>query len=282
MNIDYLCIGHVCQDIIKKGYALGGSASYCSIAATFLGKKAGILTSHSDNFQFLPAFQDIAIHNIKAEQTTIFENVYHSTHRTQYLFERAETILLKDLPPTLNNVGLVHLAPIADEVDFAFKNVFHSDTIIAATPQGWMRQWDEKTREVSPKVMDWSLLNGIDILILSDEDIAGYEHLFPKIIEQTKIVVMTRGGQPATVYFDKKQLDFPVYPAEIVDPTGAGDTFATGFLVKYLATKDIGQAMAYGHVVASFCIEEKGLEGLKNLEKVEERFKEYLEKVGRK
>lgn len=277
--MDYLCIGHVCQDIIKDGLTLGGSASYCSITAKLLNRKVGVLTSFSKDFRFLPSFQDISIHNKKASKTTIFENVYHPTHRTQYIFERADTILLKDLPSTLKNVGLVHLAPIADEVDFALKNAFHPDTIIAATPQGWMRQWDEKTREISPKIMDWNLLNGIDILILSDEDIAGYEHLFPNIVEQTKIVVLTRGERPATVYFDEKQLDFPGYPTKVIDPTGAGDTFATGFLVKYLATKDITQAMAYGHVVASFCIEAKGLEGLKNLEKVEARFKEYLNQI---
>lgn len=274
--MDYLCVGHVCQDIVKEGFTLGGSASYCSITAQLLNKKAGILTSFSENFQFLSAFQDISIHNIKAAKTTIFENVYSPTHRTQYLFERANPIKLTDLPPTLKKVPLVHLAPIADEVDFDLIKAFHPATIIAATPQGWMRQWDEKSREVSPKVMNWDLLNGIDILILSDEDIAGYEHLLSTIIEHTKIVVLTKGSNPATVFFDKKQLDFPVYATKVVDPTGAGDTFATGFLVKYLATKDIIQAMAYGHVVASFCIEAKGLEGLKNLEQVEERYREYL------
>ena len=274
--MDYLCVGHVCQDIVKEGFTLGGSASYCSITAQLLNKKAGILTSFSENFQFLSAFQDISIHNIKTAKTTIFENVYSPTRRTQYLFERANPIKLTDLPPTLKNVPLVHLAPIADEVDFDLIKAFHPSTIIAATPQGWMRQWDEKSREVSPKVMNWNLLNGIDILILSDEDITGYEHLLSTIIEHTKIVVLTKGSNPATVFFDKKQLDFPVYATKVIDPTGAGDTFATGFLVKYLATKDIVQAMAYGHVVASFCIEAKGLEGLKNLEQVEERYREYL------
>ena len=277
MTMDYLCIGHVCQDIVKDGFALGGSASYCSVTAHLLGKKASVLTSFSEDFEFMSDFQDISIHNKKAAKTTIFENVYHPTHRTQYLFERADTIRVSDLPLSLKNVPLVHLAPIADEVDFALMDAFHPNTIIAATPQGWMRQWDEATREVSPKVMDWSLLKGVDILILSDEDIDGYEHLFSTIVAQTKLVVLTRGNNPATVFFDNKELDFPAYPTTAVDPTGAGDTFATGFLIKFLATRDITKAMAYGHVVASFCIEDKGLEGLKNLEKVENRFLEYLD-----
>ena len=127
--------------------------------------------------------------------------------------------------------------------------------------------------------MDWEKLAGIDILILSDEDLIGYEHLLPQLIEQTGILVLTRGIHPATVYFDNTQLDFPVYPVEIADPTGAGDTFATGFLVNYLNTKDLTKAMAYGHVVASFCIEAEGLAGLTNLERVEERYAAYLKNL---
>jgi len=276
MPIDYLCIGHICQDIIPEGYALGGSASYCSIAANYLGKKAGILTSFGDNFPFLSDFQSVAIHNKKAPNSTIFENVYHPTHRTQYIYKRALDIQVNDLPIEWKNVPLVHLGPIADEVDFKLIKAFDPATIIAATPQGWMRQWDKKTRAISPKVFDWNKLNGIDILILSDEDIMGYESLFPSIIAQIPIVVLTRGKNKASVFQAGQQLDFPVYPTEVIDPTGAGDTFATGFLVHYLSTKNLTKAMAYGHVVASFCIEAKGLAGLKNLKKIEKRYQQYL------
>ena len=276
MTIDYLCIGHICQDIVTEGFALGGSASYCSIAAHYLGKKAGILTSFSHNFPFLSDFESISIHNIKAPNSTIFENVYHPTHRTQYIHNRAADIQANDLPNEWKNVPLVHLGPIADEVDFRLIKAFNPNTIIAATPQGWMRQWGKKTREISPKIFDWHQLNGIDILILSDEDILGYEAQFPSIIARIPIVVLTRGNKAASVFKDGTQLDFPVYPTKVVDPTGAGDTFATGFLVKYLETKNVTMAMAYGHVVASFCIAAKGLQGLKNLSKVEKRYQKYL------
>ena len=274
--MDYLFIGHVCQDITPEGYALGGSASYCSISAHLLGKEVGILTSFSDAFSFLSDFQNIYIHNKKSANTTIFENVYHPTHRTQYIFKRAADIHAFDLPTKWKNVPLVHLGPIADEVDFEIIKAFHPDTIIAATPQGWLRQWDEQTREISPKILDWNKLSGIDILILSDEDILGYESLFPSIVQQIPIVVLTRGEETASVFKDGRQDDFPVFHTNVVDPTGAGDTFATGFLIKYLATKNITKAMSYGHVVASFCIESKGLSGLKNLNKVEERYQNYL------
>lgn len=278
--MDYLCIGHVCQDIVEDGFALGGSASYCSIAARQLGKKVGVLTSFGDNFSFLSAFANISLHNKTAPETTIFSNVYQGNNRTQYLYKRAATISAKDLPIIWQNVPLVHLCPIADEVDFSLIKAFSPHTIIAATPQGWIRQWDEKTRIVSPKVLDWRQLAGIDILILSEDDILGYEHIFPSIVAQTNIVVLTRDVQPATVFYKNKQQDFPVFPVDSVDPTGAGDTFATGFLLKYMETKDIAKATAFGHVVASFCIKGKGLEGLMNLGKVEERYLEYLRQNG--
>lgn len=274
---EYLCIGHVCQDIKSDGYILGGSASYSSICAHLLGKKTGVITSFGDDFQFLSAFQSIVVHNKKATTTTLFENVYQGEHRTQYLHQRANTICTEDIPTDWLTSPLVHIGPIADEVDFAVLKAFHPATIIAATPQGWMRQWDDTTKNVSPKTLDWQQLSSIDILILSDEDIAGYENLFPEIVAAIDLVVLTRGHQSASVYKDGQVLDFPVYPVQIIDPTGAGDTFATGFLVKYIETQDIKSAMAYGHVVASFCIENIGLEGLKGLELVEKRYIEYLE-----
>jgi len=223
MTIDYLCIGHVCQDIIPEGYALGGTVSYCSITATLLGKKTGILTSFSDDFSFLSDFQAIAIHNKKAKETTIFENVYHPTHRTQYLFKRAADILAKDLPDKWKNVPLVQLGPIADEVDFSLINAFSPTTIIAATPQGWFRQWSEESRQISPKIFDWNKLKGIDILILSEEDIMGYEAQFPSIIQQIPIVVLTRGQQTASLFEAGQEKKFPVFRTKEVDLTGAGD-----------------------------------------------------------
>jgi len=267
MTIDYLCIGHVCQDIVPEGYALGGTVSYCSIAAHLLGKKTGILTSFSDDFSFLPNFEAISIHRKKSTATTIFKNAYdEGPERVQYIFQRAATIYPTDIPSIYFDVPLVHLGPIADEVDFSIIKSFSPTTIIAATPQGWLRQWDEKTRRISPKILDWRQLVGIDILILSEEDILGYEAQFSAILPQIPIVVLTRGAKSASVFQAGQQKKFPVFPTKVVDPTGAGDAFAAGFLVKYLSTRNITKAMSYGHVVASFCIESKGLNGLKDFD----------------
>lgn len=269
---DYLCIGHICHDIKVGSYILGGSASYSGICAARLGKKVGVITSYGEDFQFISSFKNISFYNKKVIKTTIFENVYDGNYRIQYLHQRAKTIYSTDLPKEWLAVPLVHICPIADEVDFSVIKAFSSDTLIVGTPQGWMRHWDKNTGKVSPKMIDWDLLSAIDILVLSEEDIEGHQHLFPQIIESIDIVVMTRGFKPASVFFEGKKLDFPVFPTKLIDPTGAGDTFATGFLVKYQETKDVVAAMMYGHVVASFCIEGVGLTCLKNREVVEKRY----------
>ena len=272
---EYLCIGHVCHDVKGEGYVLGGSSAYSSICATRLGKKAGIVTSFGDDFQFFPFFKNIAVHNKKAIHTTLFENIYKAERRTQYLHQQAATICAKDLPQAWLKVPLVHLAPIADEVNFDILSAFSKETIIAATPQGWLRKWDAKTRKIRSKSLNWAQLAAIDILILSDEDLKGQEQFLPTITELIDLVILTRGHLPASVYTKGEVKNFPVFPVKVVDPTGAGDAFTAGFLAKYLETKDLAQSMAYGHVVASFCIEAEGMEGLKNLNLVGERFVEY-------
>ncbi len=275
MSLEYLCIGHVCQDIKEMGYALGGSAAYSSICAHLLGKKTGIITSFGEDFQFLSSFKNIAVHFKEAETTTLFENVYDKRQRIQFLHRRASTLFKEDIPQEWLKTPLVHIGPIANEVDFEILTAFPTGAVIAATPQGWMRKWDKKTGRISPKILDWRQLANVDILILSDEDIRGQEHLLPEITQSIDLVVLTRGHLAASIYFKEKKMDFPVFPVEVLDPTGAGDTFATGFLVKYMETKNLAQSMAYGHVVASFCIEAQGLKGLEHLNLVEERFMQY-------
>ncbi|MEM6319550.1 MAG: PfkB family carbohydrate kinase [Bacteroidota bacterium] len=274
--IDYLCIGHICQDVVPNGSILGGTAAYCSIAAHQLGKKVGILTSFADDFQFSDSFESIPLHRLASAQTTIFENVYSGNHRTQYLHQRALSIHSNHLPYEWTNPSIVHLAPIADEVDFSLIHAFSPDTLVAATPQGWMRQWDPATGKVSPKVFDWTQLRSIDILIISEEDLAGYESALPQIVAQIPLVVLTKGKQPAEVYYQNQLCTFPVYPTQAVDPTGAGDTFAVGFLLEYATSRDIDRAMAHGHCLASICIESEGLEGLTNLTGLIKRVEKYL------
>ncbi len=271
----FLCIGFFCHDVHESSYILGGTAAYSSlIASKLIGQPVSVLTSVGEDFLFQERFDSIGINvcNKPAKKTTIFNNVYLNGDRTQYIYERAETLTAEDLPLAWQKAPVVKICLIADEVDKSLMNSF-PDALIAATIQGWLRKWDEKGK-ISPKEMDYALLEKVDIVLMSEVDILGMEHILPKLIEAVEIVVMTKGEAGAVVFYQQASFSFPAFPVEEVDPTGAGDVFGVSFLVKYLETKSITLATTYAHAAASYVIEGVGVK-LPDSEKIDERWKAY-------
>ena len=272
----YLCIGHCCHDLLNGKNILGGCTSYSSLVARQLGMDSAVLTSVGDDFEFLDTFKSKGIHffNKKALKTTVFENIYQGTHRTQYIHARAKTLCAEDVPAEWCNADIVQIGLIADEADFGIFKAFPKNVLVGATIQGWLRQWD-KDGKVSPKEMDWSQLAQADVVIMSDADIHGFEEAVPLIASYVKVLVMTQGADGAVVFHENKQHHFPSYPVKEVDSTGAGDVFTAAFLVKYAQTKDIAHATGYAHAAASFVVEGIGINNLATLEQIEDRFKKY-------
>jgi sugar/nucleoside kinase (ribokinase family) len=100
-----------------------------------------------------------------------------------------------------------------------------------------------------------------------------------------RMVVIKRGEHGATLFADNSTFTVPAYPLEVVrDPTGAGDTFAGGFLGHLARTGDLSEgnlrrALVYGSVMASFAVEEFGVDRMLRLgaAEIEERFREIKE-----
>ena len=123
-----------------------------------------------------------------------------------------------------------------------------------------------------------ALLEKIDILLINDEEavmLAGNSNLFisaGKILEMgPKFVIIKRGVHGAIIFGDEFEFHVPAFPIdEVVDPTGAGDTFAGGFMA-YIAMSDsiseehLKRAMVAGTILASFCVEDFGVERLLNI-----------------
>ena len=271
---DFLCIGFFCHDVKEDGYLLGGTASYCSLAASRLGQHTAVLTSVGNDFLFFDTFhqEKIIVHNKSALKTTVFHNIYREGIRTQYLYDRANTIEAKDLPVAWKNTPIVKFCLIANEVAPSLLKAF-PNALKAATIQGWLRQWDNKGK-ISPKTMDWDLLNTIDIVLFSDADIPNIEEVLPIITNKVAVVVMTRGANGASIFYKQEQYDFPSYPVEEVDPTGAGDVFAAAFVIAYANRKNIAEAASFAHTVASFIVEEEGAQ-FPSIEAIEDRLLAY-------
>jgi len=249
-----LCIGHLCHDLVNGKYQLGGAASFAGLVASKLGYGLNIMTNLGEDFEFYSIFENhkITLHSKPARHTTVFENQCRAGIRTQTLHHVASKLTKADLPPA-----------------------WQPDALTGITLQGCLRQWDA-TGKVSPKAMDWDLLSGLDIVFLSDSDLKGYEHALVTIIQKVKIVVMTQGKDGATIYKNKQKYHFPAYPAQELDPTGAGDTFAMSFLVKYQETQNIAHATAYAHAAASLMIEKNGFNENMTPQEIEERYQQYI------
>lgn len=269
-SIDFLAIGHACHDWTPSGNVLGGTVSYASFFAKKMELQTAVLTSFGSDFEFQDRFQNISLHSIPSEKTTLFKNVYDGSHRQQFLLEKSNNIFTNQIPGNFQNPKMVLLGPIANEIDFGFLDEFEN-SMVAVCPQGWMRKWNSNKKVYHQLLEDWSVFQKADMVILSEEDLDFQFNLIPKLANLFKILVVTKGENGADVFFNNNKHTFPSFLVKMVDPTGAGDIFATAFLIRYFETKDISQAANFANAAASFCIEKIGTSELPLRNQIEER-----------
>ncbi len=273
---DYLVVGNVTKDLTPDGYVIGGTVSFSSIAAQRMGKRAAVLTrceSLPELRQFLES-QGVALVRVTSDVTTTFENVYTREGRTQQLRAVAPPIPPEALPLAWRSAAVVHLGPIAQEVPAELADYFPPASVIGATPQGWLREWDESGRvRPTPWTDAEAVLSRVDALIFSAEDVGGDLTLVRRYCEMAKLAVVTDHRNGCTVWEAGRQERFPAFEVEEIDPTGAGDTFATAFLIRYGDTRDAAGAARFANCAASFVVGAIGPSGLPSVEQIEERLR---------
>lgn len=274
MSPTFLSLGHFCYDVAPDGYILGGSAAYAALTAHHLGCPVRAVTAVGANFDRGNRLLDgIEVMYHESPETTIFDNRYDAHgNRQQFLSAVALSLGASHVPVEWRNPDVVYLCPIVGEVEAELVHNFSDETLIGVTPQGWMRQWDDSGR-VFPKrwLNAHEILPHIDILVLSDEDLGTYPDELEKYTELAPIVVLTRGARDAKLFQADGILNAPAYPITEVDPTGAGDVFATAFLINYYQTRSAPEALNFAHCVASFAVEGVGTSRIPTLAQVEER-----------
>lgn len=235
-HVDYLAIGHISKDLTPEGPQLGGSVAFSGRLAQALGCRTAVLTSSSADFVWQPQMAGIDLHVVPAEQTTTFENVYTVNGRIQTLHAQAAPLLPGHVPADWQRAGIVHLAPIANEIDPAMIRLF-SNSLVGLTPQGWLRRWDADGR-VYPT--DWreagQVLPLATAVILSHEDLRDEAQL-DLFRMYARLLVVTRGYNGCTIYFDDEIRHLPVRRAQEVNATGAGDMFAAAFFIRLAQTR---------------------------------------------
>lgn len=233
---DYLAIGHFARDLTPAGPVTGGTVAYAGATAWALGCRTAILTSFSREFtpDLKPAQVDIEC--LPSSHTTTFKNVYHEGGRTQFVYEQAACIAPHHVPEKWTTVPIVHLAPIAGELDVALVRHF-SNGLLGLTAQGWLRTLDDEGRvhrhhwEEARAILPLSAA-----VILSDEDLADRAWL-DQFRRWAPLLVLTHGAAGCTVFLGEEERHVPAPKAVEVDPTGAGDIFAAAYFVRLFQTK---------------------------------------------
>lgn len=231
----YVAIGHVTVDLDPTTGTprLGGTALYAALTAARFGLDAAILTRGKFDTYGAAISEELArfSHEVamivqEAAAPTVFTNRTVAGRREQTVHSWAGPIDLSGLPPTWRSARIIHLAPVAQEIDPRQAGRL-SPEFLGATPQGWMRQWPRSGGRVRlvPLRLPHELVTRLDGFVLST-----LEHTLARdeieAIAQRGVVAITRGPDGATVIDRGRTYDVPAYPVTVRDDVGAGDVFA--------------------------------------------------------
>lgn len=274
--VEYLAIGHVAHDLTENGPRLGGTVAYSALTARALGLKAGILTA-AGNETPLDALDGIPVLSIESSRSTTFENQYTIAGRVQYLRAQASRIDFNSVPGAWRHAAIVHLAPIANEMDSTLPDDF-SPALLGVTPQGWMRKWDSEGRVArSAWLNSEPILQKANAVVISREDVSGDNELIEQLAHQTRMLVVTEGADGCVLHWNGDRRRFRAPEVHEVDATGAGDIFAAAFFVRLLNTRDAWEAARFATLVAAGSVTRVGLAGIPTQAEIESCLMEVLQ-----
>jgi 1D-myo-inositol 3-kinase len=284
-NPSFLAIGHITRDLLPgNSFLLGGTVAFAALTAAYLGEFPAIVTRAD---QSLLAALAALLPNIELAAhldpvTTTFENYYHEGQRIQYLRQRAAPLELTDIPSAWCDAPIILLGPLAQEISLDLIRTLPRSpgSLLAAIPQGWLRRWDADGR-IYPTQWEAAeqILPLLDVLLLSRDDLRPFSAEGSEAVNAVltrwsglvPLLIATDGRNGATLFEHGSARHFAAYPANEVDPTGAGDVFAAAFLIHFSRQKDPAAAMNFANCVASLSIEHPGTTGIPTLEQIQAR-----------
>ena len=273
--VDYLALGHISLDRTPAGLRLGGTAAYASLTARALGLRAGIVTSAGDDAP-LQALDGVHIVSVPAQHSTSFENFKLDDRRRQILHRQAAPILLDHIPQAWRSAPIIHLAPIARELDAGISASL-STSLLGITPQGWLRTWD-KSGQVGACLWEDSqqALRHAGAVVVSMEDLQRDLEQVESLAHQTRILCITEGPAGAVLYWNGDRRRFRAPEVNEVDSTGAGDIFAAAFFARLYTTRDPWEAARFATQLAARSVTRFGLDGIPTAKEIEDCLTEVL------
>lgn len=275
----------------KRDRVLGGAGSHFSLSASFFTQVNAVGVVGGDFGE--AEWEVFRRHNINTDDIEIVPDgkSFFWSGRYDYDMSTAHTLdtqlnVFETFDPKLSekskNADLLFLANILPMLQKQVREQMPNARFVAMdTMNFWITSMKDALIETI-KVVDCIVINDAEARQLTDEPNI---HKAAKAIMAIgpKVVVIKRGEYGATLFTKDGYFVAPAYPLESVfDPTGAGDTFAGGFM-GYLAAQNeitdetLRRAMIYGSVMASFNVEKFGTERVDALEysEINERFRAF-------
>ncbi len=294
-----LVIGSVAFDAIETPFGktdkiVGGAASYISISASFFYKHLNLIAVVGDDFpvEFINKLNQRGVDTEglqikKGEKSFFWKGKYHNDMNSRdTLVTELNVLGTFDpvIPENYQNCDMVMLGNLLPSVQSTvIERLNHRPKFIAMDT---MNFWMDIAMDDLRKTMQM-----VDLLIINDEEarqLSGEYSLLKasRIIRNMgpKYLVIKKGEHGALLFHQNDLFYCPALPLEeVFDPTGAGDTFAGGFM-GYLAQSgelsfaNMKKAVVYGSAMASFCVEKFGTERLLELndQDVKERVDLFL------
>ena len=294
-----LVVGSVAFDSVKTPYgeaeeAIGGSATYFAAAASFFTPVDIVAVVGTDfpreSLQFLSERHvDLSGLEVADGRTFRWAGEYQLNMNDRETLD-TQLNVLADFHPNLadrhREQPFVFLANIDPELQASvLKQTVHPDLVICDTMDFWISGKRDALLETMTQV---------DVLIINDSEARDLveDHNLARAANQIlglgpRAVVIKRGEHGATLITNDTYFSVPAFPVlSVMDPTGAGDSFAGGF-VGYLAkskdTSDIGlkNAMVHGSVMASFNVEDFSVRRLETLtpHEIDHRYDRFIEMI---
>jgi sugar/nucleoside kinase (ribokinase family) len=279
----------------KADRIIGGAATYIGLAASYFTKGTNVVSVVGDDFpsQFMDELTSRSI-NLdgveirKGEKSFFWAGRYHNDMNTRDTLDTQLNVLADfqpKVPSHSTNAEFLMLGNLTPSVQMSVINQMSTrpKLIVLDTMNFWM---DIALIELK------AVLKKIDVLSINDEEarqLSGEYSLLKaaKIIMKMgpKNLIIKKGEHGALLFSEHEVFYAPALPLEeVFDPTGAGDTFAGGFIGYLAATSDISfdnmkRAIIYGSAMASFCVEKFGTEMLLDLsqETIEARVQRFID-----
>lgn len=268
-SLEYLVIGHLTADLTDKGIRLGGTAAFSGLTASALGLRTGIITSHAPDLDIAP-LQTLWMVTKASKVTTTFKNISDGKTRTQYLYHIAERLTIKDIHQLATSPDIIHLGPVANEVDRDILAGFPA-SLKCLTPQGWLRKMTSDHKVIHQHWEEYEeTLHQADIAVISIDDVMGKEETIINMASSIPVLVVTENFRGARVYWHNDARFFRAPEVKYVDDTGAGDIFATAFFYRYHFTKDPWEAGRFAVRLASWSVTREHLASIPTDEEVKE------------